>query len=185
MIVIDGGVQQSMKTRKLIKNEYNTRINYINFIRSAVMIFNGVVIGVVSEESNDSGETDWVIRILWDAWEQSGRPQVAGIDMDLRLEEYIRSYVPVFIEERTLPDTRDGLYEELARKGMFSNDRFEFMCRNHGLCGCNDITVERLTELVLDSPILDGDEESADKNYEGIMAEARKFDIFSGRAICQ
>lgn len=66
--------------------------------------------------------------------------------MDLRLEEYIRIYIPAFVEERTLPDTRDGLWEELDRLGLDWNDRFEFMCRTHGICGPSKpskITVER------------------------------------------
>ena len=79
----------------------------------------------------------------WEEWEKSGSPQVAGINMDLRLDEYIRTYIPAFVEERTLPDTRDGLWEELDRLGLDWNDRFEFMCRTHGICGPSRITVER------------------------------------------
>ena len=84
-----------------------------------------------------------MIKIDWKEWEKAGYPQVAGIDMDLRLEEYIRTYIPAFVEERTLPDTRDGLWEELDRLGLNWNDRFEFMCRTHGICGPSKITVER------------------------------------------
>lgn len=90
-----------------------------------------------------------MIRINWDEWWKSGHPQVAGIDMDLRLDEYIRTYIPAFVEERTLPDEKDRLYETWAELGMTYNDRFEFMCRTHGLCGCNDITVERAEEKVI------------------------------------
>lgn len=135
-----------MSEKKIIKNKYNTRIPCICKVRTANMIYNGIIIGTISEESNDAGEFDWVIKIDWENWQKSGHPQVAGIDMDLRLDEYVRSYIPAFVEERTLPDTRDGLYEELVRLGLTSNDRFEFMCRTHGLCGCNNITVERWEE---------------------------------------
>lgn len=79
----------------------------------------------------------------WEEWEKSGSPQVAGIDMDLRLDEYIRTYIPAFVEERTLPDSRDDLWEELDRLGLDWNDRFEFMCRTHGICGPSKIIVER------------------------------------------
>ena len=48
--------------------------------------------------------------------------------MDLRLDEYIRTYVPAFVDERTLPDTHDTLFEELAEVGLTYNDRLEFMC---------------------------------------------------------
>lgn len=155
--------------KKLIKTRYNTRIDYINRIRAAVMIFHEIIIGIISEESNDAGEFDWVIHVLWNQWAKAGGPQVAGIDMDLRLHEYVRSYIPAFIEERTLPDTRDGLYEELERLGMSSNDRFEFMCRTHGLCGCNNITVERLADIVLEQPIKYGNQAEADSIYEKLI----------------
>lgn len=107
------------------------------------MLYEGYVIGTISEETNDAGEFDWVIRVNWKNWEKAGKAQISGIDMDLRLEEYIRTYIPAFVEERTLPDTRDRLYESLQNLGLTWNDRFEYMCRTHGLCGCNDITVER------------------------------------------
>lgn len=131
-----------MKKKKFVRNKYNTRIHCIGRIRTANMIYKGVIIGTISEESNDAGEKDWVIRVNWSNWEKVGPIQIAGIDMDLRLDEYVRTMLPAFIEERTLPDTRDGLWEELDRLGMDSNDRFEYMCRTGGLCGCNDITVE-------------------------------------------
>lgn len=129
---------------KIVKNKYNTRVPCISRVRTANMIYKGLIIGTISEESNDAGEFDWVIRMNWENWEKTGGIQVAGIDMDLRLDEYIRSYVPAFVEERTLPDTRDRLYEQLLEVGLTCNDRFEYMCRTHGLCGCNNITVERL-----------------------------------------
>lgn len=131
------------KKTKIIKHAGNTRIPCICRVRTANMMYNDLVIGTISEEANDAGETDWVIQVNWENWEKSGYPQVAGIDMDLRLEEYIRTYIPAFVEERTLPDNRDGLYEELEDLGLTWNDRFEYMCRTHGLCGPSDITVER------------------------------------------
>lgn len=131
-------------SKKVVKNRYTTRIPCICSIRTAKIVYNGVAFGTISEESNDAGETDWVIKIDWEAWDKCGKPPVAGIDMDLRLDEYIRTYIPSFVKQRTLPDNRVNLYEELARYGMKYNDRFEFMCRNHGLCGNNDITVERI-----------------------------------------
>lgn len=129
--------------KQVIKHTGNTRIPCICKVRTADMLYNGYVIGTISEEKNDAGEFDWVIRVDWRNWEMSGCPQVAGIDMDLRLDEYIRTYVPAFVEERTLPDNREGLLEELENLGMSWNDRFEYMCRTHGLCGPSRITVER------------------------------------------
>ena len=128
---------------KIVEYADDTRIPCICQVRTANMIYNGYVIGTISEERNDADEFDWVIKMDWKEWEKSGYPQVAGINMDLRLDEYIRTYIPAFVEERTLPDTRDGLWEELDRLGLDWNDRFEFMCRTHGICGPSKITVER------------------------------------------
>ena len=135
-----------MRRHKIVKHARNTRIPCICTVRTANMMYNGYVIGTISEEKNDAGEFDWVIKMDWENWEKSGMPQVAGINMDLRLDEYIRTYIPAFVEERTLPDNRDGLWEELDELGLRWNDRFEYMCRTHGLCGPSRITVERQTE---------------------------------------
>ena len=133
---------------KLVKTKYNTRVPCICRIRSAKMIYKGRVIGIISEESNDAGEFDWVIKMDWKEWEKDPI-QVAGIDMDLRLDEYIRTYIPAFVEERTMPDTRENLKEELDEVGLLYNDRYEYMCRTHGLCGCNNITVERFEDKIV------------------------------------
>jgi len=128
---------------KIIEYADDTRIPCICQVRTANMIYNGYVIGTISEERNDADEFDWVIKMDWEEWEKSGSPQVAGIDTNLRLDEYITTDIPAFVEERTLSDTRDGLWEELDRLGLDWNDRFEFMCRTHGICGPSKITVER------------------------------------------
>lgn len=145
-----------MRKRKLVKTVRNSRVPCICEVRTLKMIYEGDVIGTISEERNDAGEFDWVIRPDWKVLERHKELQIAGIDMSLMLEEYIRSYIPAFVEERTLPDTRDGLYEELERLGLYYNDRFEYMSRTHGLCGCNNITVDRLT---------DGEQRAFDKKY--------------------
>ena len=132
----------SSKT-KVIKHYKNTRVPCVCSIRTANMMYNGYIIGTISEETNDAGEYDWVIRVDWDSWEKSGKPHMSGIDEDLRLDEYIRAYIPLFVSERTLPDKREGLRDELERLGLTWNDRFEFMCRTHGICGPSNITVER------------------------------------------
>ncbi len=128
--------------KKVIHHEKNTRVPCICSVRTANMIYNGYIIGEISEEKNDAGESDWVIKMDWENWWLSGRPRVAGIDLDLGLDEYIRSYIPGFVEQRTLPDNRDGLQDELAQVGLMYNDRFEFMCRTKK-CGPSRITVER------------------------------------------
>jgi hypothetical protein len=127
----------------MVGPDFNKHIPCISEVRTANMLYNGYVIGTISEERNDAGEFAWVIRMDWDTWLKAGHPQVSGIDMDLRLPEYVRRYIPAFVTERTMPDTRDNLQEELEEVGLEWNDRFEYMCRTHGLCGPSRITVER------------------------------------------
>ena len=128
---------------KIVKHAGNTRIHCITEVRTAKMMYKGDCIGTISEERNDAGEFDWVIKPNYEMIDKH-KVSIHGVDLDLRLEEYIRTFVPSFVEHRTLPDTREDLYEELEAVGLTWNDRFEFMCRHHGLCGVSRITVERL-----------------------------------------
>ena len=125
------------------RKELYERVPNICTVRTANICFNNNVIGTLSEEKNDAGEFDWVIKIDWEAWEKAGRPQISGIDDINKQDEYIRRYIPAIVTQRTLPDERDGIREELERVGLAYNDRFEFMCRTHGLCGPSRLTIER------------------------------------------
>ena len=130
----------------VVDSEKYKRVPCISQVRTANMVYNGTVFGTLSEERNDAGEFDWVIKIDWDAWEKCGCPQVSGIDDIHRKDEYIRRYIPAVVEQRTLPDNRVNLQEELDRLGLTSNDRFEYMCRTHGLCGPSRFLIERHSE---------------------------------------
>ena len=101
------------------------------------------MIGTIAEEMNDAGETDWVITPNYDNISPDKPLLISGIDLSLGLKEYVRSYVPVFVEERTPSDHREDLWELLDAVGLDWNDRFEYMCRTHGVCGNNNLTVER------------------------------------------
>lgn len=68
---------------KIIEYADDTRIPCICQVRTANMIYNGYVIGTISEERNDADEFDW------EEWEKAGYPQMVGIDTNLRLDEYI------------------------------------------------------------------------------------------------
>ena len=49
--------------------------------------------------------------------------------------------MPAFVDNRSPSDKRRGLMKELAAVGLRYNDRFEFMCRTHGICGPSRLTV--------------------------------------------
>ena len=127
------------------------RVPCICQVRTANIAYKGNVFGTLSEERNDAGETDWVIKVDWDAWERLGHPSISGIDDIHKQDEYVRRFIPAIVEQRTPPDNRDNLRQELAELGLRYNDRFEFMCRTHGLCGPSPLTIERQipeTELI-------------------------------------
>lgn len=133
-------------SKRYVRNARNTRIPCICQVRTANIIKDGLVIGTISEEMNDAGETDWVITPNYANIDEDKPLTISGIDLSLHLKEYIRTYVPVFVEERTPSDSREDLRELLDAVGLDWNDRFEYMCRTHGVCGNNDITVERCEE---------------------------------------
>lgn len=136
----------SVQIPKFNKNPLNTRVPGICKIRICWIVSNCIRIGTLSEEVNDAGEFDWVIRIDWEAWERAGRPNIPGIWDEMRLDEYVRAVLPVIVSQRTLPDNRDRLMEELQKVGLTHNDRFEFMLRTGGRCGNNDLTMERMSD---------------------------------------
>jgi hypothetical protein len=129
------------KRRRVYQKPENTRVACICEVRTANIVDNGRIIGTISEETNDAQEFDWVIKMDWKEFDRN--PQsIPGIDTDLRLDEYIRAYVPAIVDERTLPDSRDGIWDELNELELNHNDRFEFMVRTHGRCGCNNLLIE-------------------------------------------
>lgn len=63
--------------------------------------------------------------------------------------------IPVLVEQRTLPDIRYSLYEELAEVGLDVNDRFEFMLRTRGYCGNNNLYIGKTpTDITTDKRFL-------------------------------
>ena len=129
-------------SKRYVKSYYNTRIPCIYQVRTANILYHDIILGTISEERNDAGETDWVIKPNYENIEKTG-VSIPGIDLELRLDEYIRTFIPFFVEERTPSDSREDLWELLDAVGLEWNDRFEYMCRTHGVCGNNNITVER------------------------------------------
>ena len=72
----------------------------------AKKLYHGYNIATLSEESNDAGEFDWVIKMDWENWEKAGSPGMSGMHVDLRLPEHICAYIQAIVDQRTLPDTR-------------------------------------------------------------------------------
>lgn len=124
-------------------NEACCRVPCVSTSRTCYMFVGKVCIGSITEESNDSGETDWVFKFYWDEYEAVGSPDIIGLNTDLRLPEYVRKDTPTFVEARTKSDKYENLQEELARVSLWSNDRFEYMLRTQGVCSKDKIKIGR------------------------------------------
>jgi hypothetical protein len=109
---------------------------------------------ITEEYSSLSGESDWVIRPIYEnckkARERGSLVDIPGIDIDLGKEEYIRRYVPSFVEQRVISTKRPELWDVLNDLQLDSYDPFEIMCRSHGVCGDNHYYVSRTPDKVID-----------------------------------
>lgn len=142
-------------TDKIKEDEDFIRIEHIDRIRKAYIMFRDQAIGEIYHEfSGLSGEFDWVIKIYWDVWdrlvEEGYTMDIAGIDDTLRKKEYIRRYNPSFVTQRTIPEGRRDLRPLLREIYLRSNDLFEVMCRTHAACGNDDFYVSRTPDKVVD-----------------------------------
>lgn len=146
-----------MKKHQLLKDPYiNKRIEHIDRVRTAYIMWEDIPIATISEEfSTLSGEFDWVIKPIWQNWELAKRRghivDIAGIDDTLHLDEYIRRYVPSFVTQRTIPDGREDLFPLLEKIGLTHNDLFEVLCRTHGYCGNDTYYVVRNLDEIQDA----------------------------------
>jgi len=101
--------------------------------RSAYIIWHGYKIATITERMNDATEIEYIIRVNWDVYDASKcDDMIAGIDMDLRLPEYIRDHYPSFVVQRTPPKGREDVPYTLKRLGLTCYDRWDIMCKNHG-----------------------------------------------------
>ena len=91
------------------------RIHGICSTRTAYINVDGVTIAEISEERNDTDEFDWVIKLYYEVIDSLDNVLIDGWDLTLRKEEYIRKYVPEFVNRRTLLDNRVNIIEDLSK----------------------------------------------------------------------
>jgi hypothetical protein len=131
------------------------RIEGIDRVRKAYIMYENTPVGEIYHEyCSDSGEFDWVIKILWDNWDMMERQgkhmDLAGIDSDTRQAEYIRRYDPEFVTQRVPPKCRNDVRQLLKDIDLKRYDAFEILCRTHGKCGNDDYYVSRTPDKVID-----------------------------------
>lgn len=133
-----------------------THMEYVDRIRTAYIMYKDTPIATITEEySSVTKDSTWVIRPIWEncdkLWaEQQHWVDIAGIDMYARQEEYVRHYIPGFVEQRTVPKNRPDCRRWLDMLHMPGYDLFEMMCRSHAACGNDDYYVSRTPDKVID-----------------------------------
>ena len=136
--------------------ELYKRIEHIDRIRTAYIMFKDIAIATITEESSSlNGDFDWVIKPIWENWvlcqeKYDHNVDIAGIDDTKHKEEYIRQFNPSFVTQRTIPEGREDLYPLLRKIGLTFNDLFEVLCRTHGYCGNDEYYVSRTPDIVVD-----------------------------------
>jgi hypothetical protein len=98
-------------------------------------------IGRLIEETNDAEEADWVIKMNWDVWEKYCRQDLQGINMDLRLDEYVRSFTPGFVRHRTMAEARPDKLYYVKEYGMQYYNHFDFMVYSRGRAGSDSFYI--------------------------------------------
>ena len=152
---MNAGNGNKRRKRRLSQNPLVTRIEHIDRIRKAYIMWQDIPIAELYHEySSLSGEFDWVIKPIWENWdkcrERGEYVDIAGIDDTLHKDEYIRRYDPEFVTQRTIPEGRADLFPLLEEIGLTWNDLFEVLCRTHGICGNDDYYVSRTPDKIVD-----------------------------------
>lgn len=135
--------------------EYLTRVEGIDRIRTAYIMWQELPLALISEEySSLVREASWVFYPNWDnidlANSRGADVSFDGVNLDGRKDEYVCSYIPVFISQRVPPAERPDMRETLRAVGLPGFDAFEFMCRTHAVCGNNDLYVSRTPDKIID-----------------------------------
>ena len=135
-------------------SEMNQRISGIDRRRSCYIMLADLPIALLTEESNSkTGERDWVFEPIYencDILDRRGEiVDIGGIDLDLRLPQYIRRGTPYFVHQRILPECRSDLKPMLEKLQMKEYDHFEFICRRHGVCSEDTLYVSRRPDDVI------------------------------------
>lgn len=94
---------------------------------SVYITWHGNRIGTLTRRMNDACEEEYLFRIDWNKWDELGIDEdIAGINMELRLDEYVRDHVPSFLTDY-LPPRRNDTPELLKRLGLEHYDIWDIM----------------------------------------------------------
>lgn len=121
----------------------NKRIGCVNIQRKAYIFYHdslntsvNKLIGEFFEQENDAGEVQYLFKIFQSniTEEEVYKICLPGIDLSLRLNEYVRSGgIPYFMECCTIPSNRGDLKRWLNNVALDYDDKFEFMLRTRAI----------------------------------------------------
>ncbi|ATW25624.1 hypothetical protein [Candidatus Formimonas warabiya] len=131
---------------KIQNNVFKSKLHGEITERKAFILWHGNKIAIITERMNDATEIEYVIEVLWDDYFKSGCDDtIAGIDMEIKPRRfYVRNHYPSFVIQRVPPEGREDVPNILARLGLKHYDKWDIMCKNKGLCGNDDFTVEEI-----------------------------------------
>lgn len=132
-----------------------THMEHVNRIRTGYVMLDNLPISTLTEEySGLTHESAWVFRPMYDNMEilraRGLHPDIDGIALRTKEEEYVNFFLPEFVEQRVIPRGRGDVRWFLDEVKLNGYDPFEMMCRNHGLCGANNLYFSRDPKSVID-----------------------------------
>ena len=135
--------------------ECNTRIHNIDRIRKAYLMWEDVPIAeLIHEYSSLSSMFSWAVKPLYENFpkcEARGEyVDICGIDLGLNKEIYYRRYDIAVVTQRLIPEGREDLKKYLQLMGLTNYDKYEALCRGHGVCGNDDYYVSRTPDKIID-----------------------------------
>lgn len=114
---------------------------------SVYILWKGNIVGTLTRRMNDACEEEYVFRIDWEAWDRlQPKDEIAGLNMQLRKEEYIRPFTPAFMTDFMPPPGRADIPDLMKQYGLTGKyDMWDFMCAQGRVCR-DTFTVKRVEE---------------------------------------
>lgn len=101
--------------------------------------WDGIDVATLTRRMNDAGETEYVFIVDWAVWD-SVKPayEIPGLNIDARLEEYVRYNTPVFMTGVMPPMNREDVPDMLKKFNLPPTaDMWDLMIAQGRICQDN------------------------------------------------
>lgn len=86
---------------------------------TVAITYDGIQVATLTRYMNEACETEYVYVVDWKVWDSLGLfYNIPGLNMDLRLPEYVRHSTPVFITEYMASPKREDMVELIKQMGL-------------------------------------------------------------------